>query len=166
MYYYCVVKIYVGINESTTHRHGMDPATFATELEILAVRGFGDMGKRARNWMIRDRFIATQRSCGLRRHLDGVPPDTPIRDIVDRCRVWESHSEQKGAGSDADLDQDPLGRSGDSREPGSLQSDSLEPIEYPVVDSQAPVPVANVIQTEVVTQRKGGGGRDAVRLPP
>ena len=27
----------------------MDPATFAPELEILAVRGFGDMGKRARD---------------------------------------------------------------------------------------------------------------------
>ena len=28
-----------------------------------------------------------------RRHLDSVPPDTPIRDIVDRRRVWEIHSE-------------------------------------------------------------------------
>ena len=43
--------------ESATRRPGMDPATFATELEILAVRGFADMGKRARDWMIRDRFI-------------------------------------------------------------------------------------------------------------
>ena len=58
----------------------MDPATFATELEILAVRGFGDMGKCAWDWMIRDRFIAAQRSCGLRRHLDCVPPDTPSQD--------------------------------------------------------------------------------------
>ena len=52
--------------ESATRRPGMDPATFAAELEILAVRGFGDMGKRVRDWMIRDRFIAAQRSCGLR----------------------------------------------------------------------------------------------------
>ena len=22
-----------------------------------------------------------------------VPPETPIRDVVDRCRVWESHSD-------------------------------------------------------------------------
>ena len=64
--------------ESATRRPEMDPATFATELEILAVREFGDMGKRARDWMIRDRFIAARRSCGLRRHFDGVPPDTPI----------------------------------------------------------------------------------------
>ena len=81
--------------ESATRRPGMDPATLAMELEILAVRGFGDMGKRARDWMIRDTFITAQRSCGLRRHLDGVPPGTPIRDIVDRCRVWESHLEQE-----------------------------------------------------------------------
>ena len=72
--------------ESATRRLGMDPA-IATEFEILAVRRFGDMGKRARDWMIRDRFIAAQRSCGLRRHLNGVPPDTPIRDIVNHYQV-------------------------------------------------------------------------------
>ena len=73
--------------ESTTRQTGMGPATSATDLKILAVRGFEDMGKCARNQMVRDRFIAAQRSCGLRRHLDSVPPDTPIRDIVDRCCV-------------------------------------------------------------------------------
>ena len=41
--------------------------------------------------LIRDRFIAGHTSCDLRRYLDCVPPDTPLRDIVDRCRVWESH---------------------------------------------------------------------------
>ena len=81
--------------ESATRRTGMDPATFLMELEIVAVRGFGDMGKCARNCMVRDKFITAQRSCGLRRHIDSVPPDTPIRDIADRFRVWESHSEQK-----------------------------------------------------------------------
>ena len=30
--------------ESAIRRPGMDPATFATELGILAARGFGDMG--------------------------------------------------------------------------------------------------------------------------
>ena len=57
--------------ESAFRQPGMDPATFATELGILAVRGFGDMGKRARDAMIRDQFIAGQRHCGLRRHFDG-----------------------------------------------------------------------------------------------
>ena len=49
------------------------------------------MGQTARLRMIRDRFIAGHESCDLRRYLDCVPPDTPLRDIVDRCRVWESH---------------------------------------------------------------------------
>ena len=42
--------------------------------------------------MVRDRFILGQRDGKLRRHLDSVPPDTPIREIVDRCREWKSHS--------------------------------------------------------------------------
>ena len=71
-----------------------DPSVFATELEILATRGFADAGSSARTLMVRDRFISGHRDCELRRHLDSVPPDTPIQDIVDRCRVWESHSDQ------------------------------------------------------------------------
>ena len=35
--------------ESVSRHPGVDPAMFATELGILAVRGFGDMGKRARD---------------------------------------------------------------------------------------------------------------------
>ena len=73
--------------ESAIRRPGVDPAAFATELGILAVRGFGDMGKRARDSMIRDKFISAQRNYGLRRHLDGVSSDTPIRDIVDCGKV-------------------------------------------------------------------------------
>ena len=42
---------------------------------------------------MRDRFIIGQENRALRRHLDSVGPDTPISDIVDRCRVWESHDE-------------------------------------------------------------------------
>ena len=87
---------------------------FATELGILAVRGFGDMGKRARDAMIRDKFIAAQRNCGLRRHLDGVSPDTPIWEIVDSCRVWESHSVREPR-SDDDQDLDSRRQSDDRR---------------------------------------------------
>ena len=43
--------------------------------------------------LVRDRFIAVYSSCELRRYLDSVPPETPIRDVVDRCRVWESHAD-------------------------------------------------------------------------
>ena len=30
----------------------------------------------------------------LRRHSDSVPPGTSFREIVDRCRVWENHSNE------------------------------------------------------------------------
>ena len=72
---------------------GEDPAIFATALETLAVKAFGDMGQTARLRLIQDRFIAGHSSCELHRHLDSVPPETPIRDVVDRCRVWESHAD-------------------------------------------------------------------------
>ena len=50
------------------------------------------MGKQARDTMIRDKFIAGQSHCSLRRQLDSFAQDTPIGEIVDSCRVWESHS--------------------------------------------------------------------------
>ena len=43
--------------------------------------------------MVRDRFIDGQAACAHRRHLDSLGPDTPMADIVDCCRVWESHIE-------------------------------------------------------------------------
>ena len=70
-----------------------DPSIFATALETLAIKAFGDMGQTARLRITRDRIIAGHASCELRRHLDSVSPETPIRDIVDRCRVWESHAD-------------------------------------------------------------------------
>ena len=79
--------------ERTTRTVGEDPAIFATALETLAVKAFGDMGQTARLRLIWDRFIAGHSSCELRRHLDSVPPETPIRDVVDRCRVWESDAD-------------------------------------------------------------------------
>ena len=65
---------------------------FATELETLATRAFGDMCPKCTDPVVRDRFVAVHRDCDLWRHLDSVPPDTPIREIVDRCRMCESHS--------------------------------------------------------------------------
>ena len=79
--------------EKTTRTVGEDPAIFATALETLAVKAFGDMGQTAQLCLNRVRFIAGHSNCDLRRHLDSVPPETPIRDIVDRCRVWESHAD-------------------------------------------------------------------------
>ena len=64
--------------ERTTRTSGEDPAIFATALETLAVKAFGDMGQTARLRLIRDRFIAGHNSCELRRHLDSVP----------QCGTW------------------------------------------------------------------------------
>ena len=72
---------------------GLDPATYATNLGMLAIRGFGDMREQARDKMIRDKFIAGQEQRALRQQLDGFSQDTPIGEIVDSCRVWESHSD-------------------------------------------------------------------------
>ena len=69
--------------------------------------------------------------------------------------MWESHSEQE-SGSDAGLNQDSLGRSGDSREPGRLRPVSQELMECPVVDKRVPVPVASVIPGDIETQWKVG----------
>ena len=71
--------------ERTIRRPEEDPSIFAIALETLAVRAFGDMGNKARLWILWDRFIAGQASCELCRPLDSVAPETPIRDIVDRC---------------------------------------------------------------------------------
>ena len=45
--------------------------------------------------MICNKFIVAQRSCDLRRHLDGAAAEASIGDIVDSCRIWESHAEHK-----------------------------------------------------------------------
>ena len=51
---------------------GEDPPVFAVELETLAMRAFGDLSSLARLQLVRDRFIARQMECSLRRHLDSV----------------------------------------------------------------------------------------------
>ena len=63
------------------------------EKTTRTVKAFGDMGRTAQLRLIRDRFIAGHNNCDLRRHLHSVPPEAPIRDIVDRCQVWKSHTE-------------------------------------------------------------------------
>ena len=61
------------------------------ELEMLARRAFIDIDISIQLQMVRDRFIDGQVECALRRHLDSLGPDTHMADIVDCCRVWESH---------------------------------------------------------------------------
>ena len=79
--------------EKSTRTAGEDLSIFAIALETLAIKAFGDMGQTAWLRLIRDLFIAGHNSCELRRHLDSVSSETPIRDIVDWCRVWESHAD-------------------------------------------------------------------------
>ena len=54
---------------------------------------FGDVGDSVRLQLVSDKFIEGQAECSVRRHLDSVGPNPPMEDIVDRCRVWESHAE-------------------------------------------------------------------------
>ena len=76
-------------------RRGDDPSIFAIEQETLARRAFIDIDISIQLQMVRDRFIDGQVECALRRHLDSLEPDTPMSDIVDFCRVWESHRDVK-----------------------------------------------------------------------
>ena len=57
------------------------------------MKAFKNIGQTGRLRLIRDIFIAGHDNCDLCWHLDSVPPETPIRDVVDRCRVWESHAD-------------------------------------------------------------------------
>ena len=73
--------------ERVSRSPGDDPSMFAIELETLARRAFVDVDASVRLQLVRDRFIDGHMECSLRRHLDSVGPDTPIEEIVDRCRV-------------------------------------------------------------------------------
>ena len=73
--------------EKTTRNEGEDPSIFAIALVTLTVKAFWDMGHTARLCIGRDMFVAGHDSCALRRHLDSVPAETTIRDIVDRGRA-------------------------------------------------------------------------------
>ena len=74
-------------------RPGDDPSIFAIELETLARRALVDIDPLIQLQMVLDQFIDGQAECVLHRHLDSLGPDTPMADIVDCSRVWESHIE-------------------------------------------------------------------------
>ena len=96
----------------------------AIALETLAVKAFGDMDPNARLRLIQDRFVAGHENCALRRHLDSIPPETPIWDIVDRCRVWESHADtgaRRIVNASGETVTDP-GRGGGGQAPGSVMN--------------------------------------------
>ena len=112
--------------ERASRRQGVDPATFAMELGILAVRGFVNMGERACGLMVRNKFIVAQQSQALRRHLDGVSVEASIGDIMDGCRVWESHAEIGCDGQDRKFPHT-ISQVAEGTQPqlGSMTSDAL-----------------------------------------
>ena len=141
--------------ESAFHRPGLDPATFATELGILAIQGFEDMKEQARDMMMREKFIAGQRQCALRRQLDGFAQDTPIGEIVDSCRVWESHSDSDRIAT-VNCESDVGNQLGDSRTRERMKS--VANIQPKVVDTERHKEDPSVI--EVVTVDAGGDSED------
>ena len=122
------------------------------------------MGQTARLCIIHDQFIAGHDSCELRRHLDSVSPETPIRDIVDHCRVWESHADSNTRRfSKPRPDRtlpiymvETLGEALDDRvvaavattqpEPGQLETLLRHLISGPVVPPLPPEPVPSVLE--------------------
>ena len=45
------------------------------------------MKEKDRDLMVCNKFIASQQSCDLRRHLDSATSETSIVDIVDSCHI-------------------------------------------------------------------------------
>ena len=76
---------------------------------------------------------------------------------MDRCRVWESHSEHEPS-SGAGRDQDSLGEYDDSQDLGGLRADPQELMVYTGMDSRVPTPVVGVIPRNVETQWKVANG--------
>ena len=118
------------------------------------------MGERAHDLMVRNKFIAAQQSCGLRRYLDGASSDAPIREIVDSCRVWESHSDREPS-SKVDRGCNSLGVSGESCTVGCLRMNMHELPACPRMDSRVPGTLVGVDQRSKETPRKveEGGGK-------
>ena len=79
-----------------------------TSMTVPMFAGMTSWDQSRQVFEVRDRFIAGQVGCTLRRHLDSVEPETPILDIVDRCRVWESHAEFMDHRGDSPTPRQPL----------------------------------------------------------
>ena len=80
-----------------------------------------------------DHFIDGQAVCALRIHLDSLGPDTPMRDLVDSCRVWDSHIEvasSRQVSLDSRSPRAVCQVTGDSQSPTvSTESETLEEID-------------------------------------
>ena len=73
--------------EKTARKEGEDPSIFAITLETLAVKVLGTWAMRHDSVSYMIDLLPAMTVLG------SVSPETPIRDIVDRCQVWESHTD-------------------------------------------------------------------------
>ena len=109
-----------------------EPSIFAIQLETLARRAFADIYSLIQLQMVQDRFIDGQAECALRRHLDSFGPDTPMQNIVDRCRMWESHNDasvRRNGGSDLHSPRAVYQVTEDSQSPAvSTESETLDEV--------------------------------------
>ena len=72
--------------------------------------------------------------------------------------VGESFGTEEGSSPGTDLDRGHSGVSGDSRESTLFRENSLRTVGCPEVESRIPVPVANVVQSDIVGPREAGVG--------
>ena len=149
-------------------RLGDDPSIFAIELDTLAQRAFVDIDPLIQLQSVRDHFIDGQAECALRKHLDSLGPDTPMADIADCCRMWESHIEVASGrqmGTDRHYPRAVCQVTEDSQSPaGSPGTESLEDIIRRLLSTpQRPPPKAAPIPSdqELLIQRLLG----AIRPP-
>ena len=119
------------------------------------------MKEQVRDTMIRDKFIAGQRQCTLRRQLDGFAQDTPIGEIVDRCRVWESHSDPDGIAT-VNCESDAGNQSGDYRTRECMKSVvNVQPMvvetenQEPVVGNKEDSSVIEVVVNQLLQSTQG-----------
>ena len=126
-------------------RPGDDRSVFAIELETLPRSVFAEVNTLIQLQLVRDRFIAEQAECALRRHLDSMGSDTPMRDIVDSCRVWESHAEATdswGGGQDPEYPRAIYQVVEDSQSPVALkESDVLDQIRRQLLPTPKAAPI-------------------------
>ena len=93
-----------------------------------------------------------------------VSSDAPIREIVDSCREWESHSDREPS-SNADRGCNSLGKSGESWNVGCLQTKVQELPACSGMDSRVPVPVVGVdSRSEEIPQKVEEGGGQLASL--
>ena len=72
--------------------------------------------------------------------MDSVPPDTPIREIVDRCGVWESHADQnRRPPPGTNVGQEHPAVASDSRESSFYTEDPLMTDTHPVFEAKVPL---------------------------